>query len=77
VCASQYGPRFTTGLPHKVNGRLSPSGRTRAAGASQAEDAEVAYRTMAATPGGCQQGKWAQTAGMVRFPASPCGLRPR
>ena len=26
VCASQYGPRRTTGLPHEVNGRLSPSG---------------------------------------------------
>ena len=26
VCASQYGPRPITGLPHKVNGRLSPSG---------------------------------------------------
>jgi hypothetical protein len=26
VCASQYGPRFTTGLPHKLYGRVSPSG---------------------------------------------------
>ena len=36
VCAAQYGPRPTAGLPHKVNGRLSPSGhwQPRRAGGS-------------------------------------------
>jgi len=29
----QYGPRPTTGLPHKVNGRLSPSGHWQLRGA--------------------------------------------
>src|SRR5262249_8550751 len=26
ACAAQYGPRPTAGLPHRVNGRFSPSG---------------------------------------------------
>ena len=26
VCTAQYGPRPTIGLPHRVNGRFSPSG---------------------------------------------------
>ena len=76
VCASQYGPRFTTGLPHKVNGRLSPCraaigshgpaaivARPQSAAASQAEGAGVACPTMGVTSGGYQQCKWPETAG--------------
>ena len=42
VCASQYGPRPTTGLPHEVNGRLSPSGhwQPRCAGGSDGAAAD-------------------------------------
>ena len=62
VCAAQYGPRPTAGLPHKVNGRLSPSGhwQPRRAGGSGGAATVVGFsgggRRRGMSRGGYQRG---------------------
>ena len=85
VCTAQYGPRPTIGLPHRVNGRFSPSGHwqlrvngggggaaTSGGGFSGGGRRGGMPHYVAVTPSGCYTGRAEVSGVMTR--SVPCRL---
>ena len=87
VCAAQYGPRPTIGLPQRVNGRFSPSGHWQPRGIGGGGGAATAGggfsgggrrggmpHYVAVTPSGCHTGR-AEVSDVMQECSTPVARR--
>ena len=87
VCAAQYGPRPTIGLPQRVNGRFSPSGHWQPRGIGGGGGAATAGggfsgggrrggmpHYVAVTPSGCHTGR-AEVSDVMQECSTPAARR--
>ena len=87
MCAAQYGPRPTIGLPQRVNGRFSPSGHWQPRGIGGGGGAATAGggfsgagrrggmpHYVAVTPSGCHTGR-AEVSDVMQECSTPAARR--